>query len=133
MTNANEHNHGVVRVKKYNPGMNGGEVVEDRQVVQAAATLKEIKLAQADLDAAAQTAKDVITEFHFRTGVREFEVDGIGSITAYLGSSTRFDKTKAALHLVEAGVSAETVEKAWNAATKTEFNKAVTVRFSPAK
>jgi hypothetical protein len=113
--------------------MNGGEVVEARQVVQAAATLKEIKLAQADLDAAAQTAKDVITEFHFRTGVREFEVDGIGSITAYLGSNTKFDKAKAALHLVEAGVSAETVEKAWNAATKTEFNKAVTVRFSPAK
>jgi hypothetical protein len=133
MTNTNEHNHGVVRVKKYNPGMDGGEVVEDRAVVRAVATLKEIKLAQADLDAAAQTAKDVITEFHFRTGVREFEVDGIGSITAYLGSNTKFDKTKAALHLVEAGVSAETVENAWNVATKTEFNKAVTVRFSPAK
>jgi hypothetical protein len=133
MTSANEHNHGVVRVKKYNPGMDGNEVVEDRAVVQAVATLKEIKLAQADLDAAAQTAKDAITEFHFRTGIREFDVDGLGSVTAYLGSSTRFDKSKAALHLVEAGVSAEVVEKAWNVATKTEFNKAVTVRFTPAK
>jgi len=133
MIDTSEHNHGVVRVKKYNPGMDGNEVVEDRAVVQAVATLKEIKLAQADLDAAAQTAKDAITEFHFRTGIREFDVDGLGSVTAYLGSSTRFDKSKAALHLVEAGVSAEVVEKAWNAASATTYNKSVTVRFTPAK
>ena len=82
-----------------------------------------------ELSAKKEAASEVIAHFHLSTGAREFEVEGVGTITSYMGSSTRFDKAKMGLYLVERGVSSALVGAAIKYATEQKFNNKVTVRY----
>jgi hypothetical protein len=123
----------AITIKKYNDGMTGPEIITNARVEEAIRTLAQIKRKEEALAEAKAQCQIIIAEFHFTTGAREMAIDGVGSITAYLGSQKRFDKDKAKMALVEKGVSAVLVGKVWDAATQTKFNDNVTVKFTPAK
>ena len=121
-----------IHVKKYNPGMEGQEIitVEDR----IGKALEDYAQAQKDLkdaESRKEASVEILTEFHFVTGARNFSIPGIGSATAYLGSNTHIDKTKLGMFLVENGVPSSLVEKAIEVGTVKTTNEKVTVRFKP--
>jgi hypothetical protein len=120
-----------IEVKKYNEGIEGERLVLSPMVVESMRVLRDIKAAEQELKERRERAVAVIEEFHFNTGARDFKAPGVGSCSAYMGSNTRFDKAKAALALVKAGVDAELIDRAWDEATTVKVNSKLTVRFKP--
>lgn len=121
-----------IHVKKYNPGMEGQEVITGTdRVVEAFEALEAEKHHKDQAKMCRESAVDILTEFHYMTGARDFSIPGKGSVTAYLGESSRFDKAKMGMFLVENGVPSSLVEKAIEAGTVKKVNEKVTVRFKP--
>jgi hypothetical protein len=123
----------VVWVKKYNDGVDGDASITARRVAMAVKELAEVKVIEERLGERKTKAQETIAEFHYNTGARDFNIVGLGSVTVYLGKSTRFNKDKAALRLVEQGVSSELINQVWGEVSEEKYNSKPTIRFTAEK
>lgn len=120
----------MIHIEKYNEGITGPNTIRNAKVVQAINDLAKIKRQEAELKTAKDQLNDLIGDFHLAKQVRKFHVPGAGTVNAYQGTSTKFDKTKLATYLVKQGVDVDLIEAAIDKATKVSVNSKVTVRLT---
>jgi hypothetical protein len=122
----------MITVRQYNDGIDGDEMLQDTaDVKHALELLAKEKRFKLDAEIVREEAVEIIENFHYSTGARQFSIAGLGTCTAYAGSSTRFDKSSAAIELAKRGVDPNLIADVWEKCTKVTYNKKITVRFKP--